>query len=216
MVEGVTTLEIDTLVRKFIIENEAYPSPLNYYGFPKSICTSINNIVAHGIPDKRKLMDGDIINIDISVYCNGFHGDTSATFCVGNVDQQGLALVEATKKALDIGMNVCGPEVELRQIGNSIENYANEAGYSVNDQYTGHGIGKEFHQNPLIYHFKNDEPGVMKEGMVFTIEPMLNQGTKECIIFPDGWTISTCDGSRSAQFEHTIIITSNGYEILTV
>ncbi|OMH81107.1 Methionine aminopeptidase 1B, chloroplastic [Zancudomyces culisetae] len=165
--EGVTTLEIDTLVRKFIIENEAYPSPLNYYGFPKSICTSINNIVAHGIPDKRKLMDGDIINIDISVYCNGFHGDTSATFCVGNVDQKGLALVEATKKALDIGMNVCGPEVELRQIGNSIENYANEAGYSVNDQYTGHGIGKEFHQNPLIYHFKNDEPGVMKEGMSF-------------------------------------------------
>ncbi|PVU95669.1 hypothetical protein BB559_001245 [Furculomyces boomerangus] len=213
--QGITTLEIDSLVHQFIISKNAYPSPLNYMGFPKSICTSINNIIAHGIPDSRKLIEGDIINIDITVFLDGYHGDTSSTFCVGCVDQQGLDLVKTTEISLTDSIKVCGPGVPFKSIGKTVQHIAKSNNYSTVSEFSGHGIGTQFHQQPLIFHFQNDEPGTMQEGMVFTVEPMLCQGSPKLVIYPDGWTASTIDGGRSAQFEHTIIITNNGAEILT-
>ncbi|PVU92125.1 hypothetical protein BB561_004019 [Smittium simulii] len=215
VVPGVSTLELDTKIRRFIINKNAYPSPLNYAGFPKSICTSINNIIAHGIPDNRLLIEGDIINIDITVFINGYHGDTSATFMVGQVDEKGKDLLHHTKYVLAEAIRLCGPGARFSSIGNFIEPYGIQNGYTTNNIFSGHGIGTSFHQNPLIYHFENDEPGIMEVGNVFTIEPMFNQGSKDTVFYPDGWTVSTKDGGRSAQFEHTIIITDNGAEILT-
>ncbi|PVV03964.1 hypothetical protein BB560_001538 [Smittium megazygosporum] len=216
VVPGITTQEIDSKVLAFITEHNAYPSPLNYYGFPKSICTSINNIVAHGIPDSRPLLDGDIVNIDITVYRDGFHGDTSATFNVGQVDDQGLKLVNNTKFVLVKAIEMCGPGTHYKSLGNYIDSFATQNGYTVNNVFSGHGIGEHFHQNPLIYHFKNNESGIMTPGTAFTIEPMLNQGTEKVIFYPDEWTVTTADGGRSAQFEHTIVITDNGAKILTI
>ncbi|KAJ2009577.1 hypothetical protein GGI04_000300 [Coemansia thaxteri] len=212
---GVTTKEINTKVHRFIVSQGAYPSCLNYLGFPSAICTSTNNVIAHGIPDKRPLEDGDIINIDVTAYKLGFHGDTSASFAVGQVDAAGTALMEATREALDLAIQVCGPGVPLTAIGETISAYAEPLGYSLSRELTGHGIGRCFHQNPLIYHHYNDEPGAMLPGMAFTIEPILCQGVATGILWPDGWTISTEDGGRSTQFEHTLIITSSGAEVLT-
>ncbi|KAF9437805.1 Methionine aminopeptidase 1D, chloroplastic/mitochondrial [Entomortierella beljakovae] len=212
---GISTLEIDRILHEAIIANNAYPSPLNYMGFPKSVCTSISNVIAHGIPDNRCLEDGDIINIDITVYLNGYHGDTSATFLVGDVDQAGKDLVERTKESLDAAINICKPGVPLNQIGKTIQRIADRYGYSVSEQFSGHGIGKEFHCLPLIYHHDNDEEGNMEKGMIFTIEPMFCQGTAVGVQWPDRWTVSTADGGRSAQFEHTIVITETGAERLT-
>ncbi|KAF9980890.1 hypothetical protein BGZ75_007864 [Mortierella antarctica] len=210
---GVNTDEIDRILREAIIANSAYPSPLNYMGFPKSVCTSISNVIAHGIPDNRALEDGDIINIDITVFLDGYHGDTSATFLVGNVDQAGRELVERTKESLDAAIAICGPGVPLNRIGKTIQAIADRYGYSVSEQFSGHGIGKEFHCLPLIYHHDNDEEGVMEKGMIFTIEPMFCQGTAVGVQWPDKWTVTTADGGRSAQFEHTVnltMVTENG------
>ncbi|KAI9279633.1 peptidase M24, structural domain-containing protein [Sporodiniella umbellata] len=213
---GNTTNAIDKALHEFIIQNNAYPSPLNYSGFPKSVCTSINNVIAHGIPDDRQLQDGDIINVDVTVYLNGYHGDTSATFLVGdNVDEKGKALVQCTKESMDMAIRACGPNVPYKEIGRIISQHADKHGYSVSDELSGHGIGKEFHCHPLIFHHANEEEGVMTPGTIFTIEPMLCQGTASGIMWPDQWTISTIDGGRSAQFEHTILITEDGVEILT-
>ncbi|KAJ2456308.1 hypothetical protein EV183_000235 [Coemansia sp. RSA 2336] len=212
---GVTTAAIDEAIHQFIVGQNAYPSCLNYMGFPKSVCTSINNVIAHGIPDSRELRDGDMINIDVTVYKNGFHGDTSATFRAGMVDEVGEQLIQATKESLELAIQMCGPGVPFCRIGESISSLAEPHGYSVSTDLTGHGIGRNFHQNPLIYHHVNDEPGEMAEGMAFTIEPILCQGVAAGIQWPDGWTISTEDGGRSAQFEHTVVITSNGVAILT-
>ncbi|KAF9356900.1 hypothetical protein BGX26_004575 [Mortierella sp. AD094] len=212
---GVSTSEIDRILHETIIANNAYPSPLNYMGFPKSVCTSVSNVIAHGIPDNRNLEDGDIINIDITVYLDGYHGDTSATFLVGNVDQPGRELVERTKESLDAAIAVCGPGVPLNKIGKTIQSIADQYGYTVSEQFSGHGIGKEFHCLPLIYHHDNDEEGDMEKGMIFTIEPMFCQGTAVGVQWPDKWTVSTADGGRSAQFEHTILITETGAERLT-
>ncbi|KAF9361721.1 Methionine aminopeptidase 1D, chloroplastic/mitochondrial [Mortierella sp. NVP85] len=212
---GVTTDEIDRVLREAIIANNAYPSPLNYMGFPKSVCTSVSNVIAHGIPDNRRLEDGDIINIDITVYLDGYHGDTSATFLVGNVDQPGRELVERTKEALDAAIAVCGPGVPFNKIGKTIQAIADRFQYTISEQFSGHGIGKEFHCLPLIYHHDNDEEGDMERGMVFTIEPMFCQGTALGMQWPDKWTVATADGGRSAQFEHTILITEDGAERLT-
>ncbi|KAJ2653632.1 hypothetical protein IWW40_000326 [Coemansia sp. RSA 1250] len=212
---GITTAAIDAEIHRFIVKQNAYPSCLNYMGFPKSVCTSINNIIAHGIPDNRELMDGDMINIDVTVYKNGFHGDTSATFRAGTVDAAGEKLIQATTESLELAMQICGPGVPFSRIGESISSFAEPRGYSISTDLTGHGIGRNFHQNPLIYHHFNEEPGEMAEGMVFTIEPILCQGVAAGIQWPDGWTISTEDGGRSAQFEHTVVITSDGAEILT-
>ncbi|CAO3590040.1 unnamed protein product [Absidia cylindrospora] len=212
---GTTTNSIDRILHDAIIAEGAYPSPLNYMGFPKSVCTSINNIIAHGIPDDRPLENGDIINIDVTVYLDGFHGDTSATFYVGQVDNEGQALVECTKESLRKAINICGPNVPLNEIGRVISDHASANGYSVSDELSGHGIGREFHCLPLIYHHVNTEDDVMTPGMVFTIEPVLSQGSSIGLMWPDEWTIATIDGGRSAQFEHMVAITEDGVEILT-
>ncbi|KAF9449026.1 methionyl aminopeptidase [Macrolepiota fuliginosa MF-IS2] len=212
---GVTTNEIDQAIHEFILSHKAYPSPLRYLGFPRSCCTSVNNVIVHGIPDDRPLEDGDIVNIDITVFLDGYHGDTSQTFLVGNVDQQGRDLVGLTNRALRAGIDACGPGRPFRGIGKAIHDLLPE-NYSVSSQFSGHGIGTFFHTKPWILHHKNDEPGVMKPGHCFTIEPSIIQGRNpRGWIFPDDWTASTENCARSAQAEHMVLITKTGAEVLT-
>ncbi|KAH8410643.1 hypothetical protein KR009_008470 [Drosophila setifemur] len=212
---GKTTDEIDAFAHERIIAANAYPSPLRYAGFPKSICTSINNIACHGIPDDRQLADGDIINIDITVYLNGYHGDCSKTFLVGDVDERGRFLVNATKSCLDQCISLCAPNLEFNKIGQFIQSYCEEHDLKSIASFIGHGIGSYFHGPPEIYHCYNDFPGKMQTGMTFTIEPILSLGGSEIDVLEDGWTAISLDGARSAQFEHTILITETGAEILT-
>lgn len=212
---GTTTDEIDKAVHKMIIENGAYPSPLGYGGFPKSVCTSVNECICHGIPDSRELEDGDIINIDVTVYLNGYHGDTSATFLCGNVDDDARKLVQVTKECLDKAISICAPGVEFNRIGKTIQNHAEKFRFGVVQQFVGHGVGRVFHSDPVILHYRNNERGRMVLGQTFTIEPMLTMGSTNPIIWPDNWTAVTEDRSLSAQFEHTLLITENGAEILT-
>ncbi|KIJ69753.1 hypothetical protein HYDPIDRAFT_104376 [Hydnomerulius pinastri MD-312] len=213
---GVTTNSIDTAVHEFIIAHNAYPSPLLYSGFPRSCCTSINNVVVHGIPDNRPLEDGDIVNIDVTVYLNGYHGDTSQTFLVGDVDQPGRELVKITNAVLEAGINACGPGRPFRGIGQAIHELTRNTPYSVCTAFSGHGIGKVFHRPPWIYHSLNEEPGVMLPGHCFTIEPSIVQGSNPRVwMFPDGWTASTENCARSAQAEHMVLITDSGAEVLT-
>ncbi|XP_006456910.1 hypothetical protein AGABI2DRAFT_154369 [Agaricus bisporus var. bisporus H97] len=212
---GVTTDAIDSAVHDFVLSHKAYPSPLGYLGFPRSCCTSVNNVIVHGIPDDRPLEEGDIVNIDITVYLNGYHGDTSQTFLVGDVDEQGRKLVDVTNQALRAGINACAPGRPFKGIGHAIENILGER-YSVSSQFTGHGIGKFFHTRPWILHHRNDEPGVMEPGHCFTIEPSIIQGRNpRGWIFPDEWTASTENCARSAQAEHMVLITETGVEVLT-
>ncbi|TPX72681.1 hypothetical protein SpCBS45565_g00071 [Spizellomyces sp. 'palustris'] len=212
---GTTTADIDRIVHEEIIKHGAYPSPLGYIGFPRSICTSINNVICHGIPDRRALKEGDLVNFDVTVYLDGFHGDTSETVLIGDVDEKGELLTLATKEAMEIAINVCKPGVPLNMIGKVISEYARKKGYSSSRDFCGHGIGRQFHEPPMIFHYENNDPGVMEEGMTFTIEPMLCQGTAEYVKWPDNWTVVTQDGGRSAQFEHTVLIVRDGVEILT-
>ncbi|KAG1786265.1 methionyl aminopeptidase [Suillus plorans] len=213
---GVTTNSIDAAIHNFIIAHEAYPSPLLYKGFPRSCCTSVNNVVSHGIPDDRPLEDGDIINIDVTVYFNGFHGDTSSTFLVGDVDEPGRDLVQMTNAALEAGINACGPGRPFNGIGRAIHEMVRNTRHSVCPAFAGHGIGTVFHRPPWIYHTLNEEPGVMLPGHCFTIEPALVQGSNPSVwIFPDGWTASTENCARSAQAEHMILITETGVDVLT-
>nr|XP_023025939.1 methionine aminopeptidase 1D, mitochondrial isoform X2 [Leptinotarsa decemlineata] len=212
---GKTTDDIDVLVFKTCIENNAYPSPLNYKHFPKSVCTSVNNVACHGIPDDRPLQDGDIINVDVTVYYNGFHGDCSKTFLVGQVDNDGRDLVKATETCLNEAIQMCKPGKFFRDIGALIEERAYSLGYQVVPAFIGHGIGHYFHGPPDIYHTRNNYPGIMAPGMTFTIEPILTQGSEMIEILPDDWTAVTVDDSRTAQFEHTVLITELGAEILT-
>ncbi|KAI9011200.1 peptidase M24, structural domain-containing protein [Gaertneriomyces semiglobifer] len=210
---GTTTLDIDGIVHEEILQHGAYPSPLGYMQYPRSLCTSVNNVICHGIPDSRELRDGDLVNLDVTVSC--FHGDNSETVAVGNVDEKGLALMAHTKEAMERAIAICRPGVAFAEIGALIESYAEEHGYTTNSDFSGHGIGRQFHEPPMIYHFRNDEPGIMEKGMTFTIEPMLCQGVAEPILWPDRWTAVTADGGRSAQYEHTVLITEEGCEILT-
>ncbi|KAF9535155.1 methionyl aminopeptidase [Crepidotus variabilis] len=213
---GTTTNSVDQAVHEFITKHSAYPSPLNYSGFPRSICTSVNNILVHGIPDKRPLENGDIINIDITVYLNGFHGDTSQTFLVGNVDESGKELVSLTNIALRSAIRACGPGKPFKLIGKAIDEVIGTKNYCVSSQFTGHGIGRVFHSSPWIMHHVNDEPGTMEPGHCFTIEPVIIQGSNpRGWIFPDGWTASTENCARSAQAEHMVLITETGAEVLT-
>ena len=212
---GLTTDELDRFVNEECVKNGAYPSPLNYRGFPKSVCTSVNNCVCHGIPDDRPLLDGDIVNVDVTVYINGVHGDCSETFPIGKVDEKGLKLMEAAEKCLYKGVSECGPDVPFAYIGHEIEKCANDQGFNVIPAFTGHGIADYFHGPPDILHFSNSAPGVMKPGMIFTVEPAIGEGGQEIEILEDGWTAMTVDNSRSAQFEHTILITNDGCEVLT-
>ena len=214
---GVTTEEIDKAVHDYIIAHDAYPSPLNYYGFPRSCCTSINECICHGIPDTRKLQEGDIINLDISCYKDGFHADLNETYCVGKVSESSLALIEATYDSLMKTIkDVCKPGGMYRECGNVIAKHVEALGYSVVRSYVGHGVGRRFHQPPSVPHYaKNKAVGFMKVGHVFTIEPMVNMGVWKDKTWNDRWTSCTADGRRSAQFEHTLLITEDGCEILT-
>ncbi|CAN0870551.1 Methionine aminopeptidase 1B, chloroplastic [Linum grandiflorum] len=212
---SVTTNEIDKAVHQMIIDAGAYPSPLGYGGFPKSVCTSVNECMCHGIPDSRQLQDGDIINIDVTVYLNGYHGDTSKTFICGNVSNSVKRLIKVTEECMEKGISVCRDGASFRKIGKRISDHAEKHGYGVVERFVGHGVGQVFHSEPVILHHRNEEGGIMAEGQTFTIEPILTMGSTECITWPDNWTTLTADGSPAAQFEHTILITKTGAEILT-
>ena len=215
---GVTTDEIDRIGHEYLLDHGAYPSTLGYRGFPKSLCTSINEVVCHGIPDSRRIEDGDIVNIDITGFVGGVHGDTNATFLAGDVDEESRLLVERTREALMRGIKAALPGRQLNIIGRVIEKYASRFGYGVVRDYTGHGIGTSFHSGLIVPHY-DAAPSydtVIEPGMTFTIEPMLNLGTPDWTLWDDGWTVVTKDLRRSAQFEHTILITEDGNEILTL
>ncbi|XP_077175834.1 methionine aminopeptidase 1D, mitochondrial isoform X2 [Paroedura picta] len=212
---GMTTEEIDHMVHHEIIRQNAYPSPLGYEHFPKSVCTSVNNVACHGIPDSRPLQEGDIINIDVTVYFNGYHGDTSETFLVGNVDESGQKLVEVARKCRDEAIAACRPEAPFSVIGNTISRIVRQNGFQVCPHFIGHGIGSFFHGHPEVWHHANESPLLMAQGMAFTIEPVVMEGSAAIRVLPDGWTAVSADSKRSAQFEHTVVVTSSGVEILT-
>lgn len=213
---GVTTDEIDALVHEATIAAGAYPAPYNYFGFPKSVCTSVNEVICHGIPDRRPLQNGDIVNVDVSVLLDGWHGDLNETYVVGEADAASKNLIKTTHECLAAGIALCKPGARYRDIGDAITKVAAREGYGVVKTYSGHGIGELFHCAPNIPHYAHSKAkGVMTEGQVFTIEPMINAGTHRDVTWPDGWTATTQDGGRSAQFEHQIVITATGCEILT-
>ncbi|KAF3917913.1 hypothetical protein ABW20_dc0108829 [Dactylellina cionopaga] len=216
---GITTDEIDEIVHKATIERNAYPSPLNYNNFPKSVCTSINEAICHGIPDQRPLVDGDIINIDISLYHNGYHADLNETYYVGEkakLDPDTVRVVETSRECLEKAIEIVKPGMLFREPGNVIEKYAKSRNCSVVKTYCGHGINTLFHCAPNVPHYaKNKAVGVAKQGMCFTIEPMINLGTWRDKTWPDNWTSTTADGLKSAQFEHCLLVTEDGCEVLT-
>jgi methionyl aminopeptidase len=216
---GMTTDDINTLVHEHTLAQNAWPSPLNYKGFPKSVCTSVNEVVCHGIPGTRVLRDGDIVNVDVTTYfpkVNGFHGDTSATFFVGTPSPKARHVVEVSRRSLELGIAEVKAGNRIGDIGAAIEEYATSQGCSVVRDYVGHGIGREFHMPPQVPHYgKRGTLKRMKAGMIFTIEPMVNLGGYECEVLDDDWTVVTADRSLSAQFEHTILVTETGCEVLT-
>lgn len=215
---GVTTDSLDKLAHEFILDHGAYPSALLYRGFPKSICTSVNEVICHGIPDDTILQDGDIVNIDITAYKNGFHGDSNQTFMVGEVKDEVRLLVERTRESLNRAIAVVAPGRQINVIGRTIESFAKRFDYGVVRDFTGHGIGRSFHSGLVIPHY-DAAPAYSQEmqvGMVFTIEPMLTLGTHEWTMWPDGWTVLTKDKSITAQFEHTLVVTETGADILTL
>jgi methionyl aminopeptidase len=214
---GVTTDELDRVGHEFLCDQGAYPSTLGYKGFPKSLCTSINEVICHGIPDDTVLNDGDIINIDITAFIGGVHGDTDATYLVGEVDDESRLLVERTREAMMRGIKAVAPGRAVSVVGRVIEAYARRFGYGVVRDFTGHGIGTSFHSGLVIPHY--DDPAwdtLIEPGMTFTIEPMLTLGSIDYEIWDDNWTVVTKDRKRTAQFEHTILVTDRGSEILTV
>ena len=216
---GMSTDDINVLVHDYTLKHGAWPSPLNYHGFPKSVCTSVNEVVCHGIPGKRVLKDGDIINVDVTSYYpakNGFHGDTSATFYVGTPSDAAKLVTEVSRMSLEFGIAEVREGARIGDIGAAIQAYAHSQGCSVVRDYVGHGIGREFHTAPQVPHYgKRGDGKRLKAGMVFTIEPMINFGNYECERLDDEWTVITADGSLSAQFEHTIVVTKTGCEVLT-
>jgi len=216
--QGITTNELDKLCHDFIVNNQqAIPAPLNYRGFPKSICTSINQTICHGIPSDKKLKKGDIVNIDITVIKDEYHGDTSKMFCVGAVSPHAQRLINITQESLFKAIEIVKPGTTLGDIGHVIQKHAESNRYSVVREFCGHGIGKQFHEDPHVMHFgKAGEGEVLQAGMIFTIEPMLNIGKRHMKVLKDGWTAVTKDRSLSAQWEHTILVTPTGHEVLTL
>ncbi len=213
---GVSTEELNTFVHEQTIKAGAYPSPLNYHGFPKSVCTSVNDVVCHGIPGIYILKEGDIINIDVTCNLNGYHGDCSKTFFVGKPANEIKELVEVTLRCLEEGIETAVPGAYFNDIGCTINTIADEHDFSVVREFCGHGIGRGFHEDPMVLHYRSKSRGAqIREGMVFTIEPMINLGKAAIFIEADGWTVRTRDGLPSAQFEHTLAMTSNGPEVLT-
>ena len=214
---GITTEKLDSIGHQFMLDHGGVPSTLGYRGFPKSMCISIGHEVVHGIPGKRRLKEGEIVKVDVTVYKDGFHGDTARTFYVGDVNKKARALVEATRESLDVGLDQVRIGGHLGDIGAAIQEYVEARGFSVVRNFVGHGIGRNFHEDPQVPHFGRRGSGIrLKEGMVFTIEPMINEGTWEVKILRDGWTAITKDGKLSAQFEHTLAVTQNGADVLTL
>jgi methionyl aminopeptidase len=213
---GVTTDEIDAIVHEETIKRGAYPSTLGYRGYPKSSCTSVNEVICHGIPDDRPLLNGDIVNIDVTVFLNGVHGDTDATVPVGIIDTASRQLIDTTRECLYKGIRAVQPGRPISDIGRAIETHADRSGYGVVRSFTGHGIGERFHTGLQIPHFYNPRAKrIMEPGMIFTVEPMITMGTWQHVMWDDGWTALTADGKRTAQFEHTLLVTDEGAEILT-
>tara|TARA_B100001094_G_scaffold333441_1_gene412326 strand:- start:29870 stop:30697 length:828 start_codon:yes stop_codon:yes gene_type:complete len=221
---GVSTAELDKRCHDYILQvQNAIPAPLNYHGFPKSICTSINHVVCHGIPDETCILqDGDIVNIDVTVIKDGYHGDTSKMFMIGEVSPQDARLCRITQEALYQAIRKVRPGIKLGEIGSTIDKFIKKSShinqrYSIVRDYCGHGIGKEFHEEPQVVHYKNNDTTVLKEGMCFTIEPMINAGRSQTKLDKqDNWTVYTIDGKKSAQWEHTLLVTKHGVEILTL
>lgn len=215
---GITTEELDRICHDYIVNHQkAIPAPLNYRGYPKSICTSVNHQVCHGIPGPKKLKEGDIINIDVTVIKDDYHGDTSRMFGIGKLSIQAQRLVKVTQEAMELGIAAVKPGAYLGDVGHAIQQHAESHGYSVVRDFCGHGIGKVFHEDPQVLHVGKPGTGMqLKPGMTFTIEPMINAGRYEVKVLPDGWTAVTKDHSLSAQWEHTVLVTESGVEILTL
>ncbi|EIC30134.1 MULTISPECIES: type I methionyl aminopeptidase [Methylomicrobium] len=218
VVPGITTNELNNICHDYIVNvQKAIPAPLNYRGFPKSICTSVNQQVCHGIPGEKKLKSGDIVNIDITVIKDDYHGDTSKMFCVGEVSPHAKRLVKITQESMYLGIQQVKPGATLGDIGQAIQKHAESNRYSIVREFCGHGIGKVFHEEPQVLHYGKAGTGeVLQPGMIFTIEPMVNLGKRHVKILSDGWTVVTKDRSLSAQWEHTLLVTADGYEILTL
>lgn len=215
---GVTPLQIDKACYEWTKSKGAIPAPLNYRGFPNSLCVSVNNVVCHGIPDERPFENGDIVNLDVTPILNGYHGDTNATVIVGDVPDRVVELVDTAKEAMWKGINVVRPGATVGDIGHAIQTFVEAKDFSVVVDYCGHGIGRNFHEDPMVMHVGKPGRGhVLREGMTFTIEPMINIGTAETTLDQeDGWTVYTADGELSAQFEHTVLVTADGVEVLTI
>jgi methionyl aminopeptidase len=214
---GVSTDEVDRVVHEYLVDHDAYPSTLGYRGYPKSCCTSLNEVICHGIPDTTVIQDGDIVNIDVTAFIGGVHGDTNATFLAGDVSEEDRLLVERTREAMMRAIKAVRPGRPLNVVGRVIESYAKRFGYGVVRDFTGHGIGHSFHSGLVVLHYDAPDVDTMLEtGMTFTIEPMINLGTIDYDIWDDGWTVVTKDRKRTAQFEHTILVTEDGSEILTL
>jgi methionyl aminopeptidase len=213
---GVTTDDLDAVAHRAYIERGAYPSTLNYHGYPKSICTSVNEVICHGIPDDRPLVEGDIVNVDVTAYLGGVHGDTSAMFLVGTVDEGSRSLVRVTDECRRLGIEAARPGRPLSDIGRAIESHARAHGYGVVRTFVGHGIGEQFHTRPSVLHYYDPRAStVMEPGMTFTVEPMITLGTWREEMWDNGWTAVTADGRRSAQYEHMLVVTDDGAEVLT-
>ncbi len=218
VVAGITTDELNSICHDYIVnEQQSIPAPLNYHGFPKSICTSVNHVICHGIPSDKKLKDGDIINIDITVIKDGYHGDTSKMFHVGKTSILAQRLARVSRECMLIGIDMVKPGIRLGDIGHAIQQHAENEHFSVVREYCGHGIGQVFHEEPQVLHYGSPDTGMtLQSGMTFTIEPMINAGKRQVRQLPDGWTVVTKDRSLSAQWEHTILVTDDGHEILTL
>jgi methionyl aminopeptidase len=216
---GMTTEDVNTLVHEFTVQAGARPAPLNYRGFPKSVCTSVNDVICHGIPSPRVLRDGDILNVDVTPVLpavGGWHGDTNATFYIGEPSEQARHVVEVARECLELGIAAVEPGATLGDIGWAIQRHAERNDCSVVRDYTGHGIGRRFHSEPAVRHYGQPGTGLrLRRGMTFTIEPMINLGGHGCRLLDDGWTVLTRDGALSAQFEHTVVVTRRGVEVLT-
>jgi methionyl aminopeptidase len=215
---GITTNELDVICHDYIVKHGAIPAPLGYKGFPKSICTSINRVACHGIPDEKKLKDGDLLNIDVSLSLNGFYSDTCKMYFVGKPNIKAKRLSECAQKALYRSIKVVRPGVSIREVGRAIQACVDEYGYATVKDFCGHGVGRHLHQEPQVLHYDDEysDRYVFEPGMTFTIEPIINAGKQDVKILADGWTVVTKDQSLSAQYEHTIIVTDNGFEILTL
>ncbi len=214
---GVTTDELDAVCHQACLDADGYPSPLNYNGYPKSLCTSVNEVICHGIPDDRPLRDGDIVNLDVTLFREGVHGDTNATFLVGTVDERSQALVRVTRECLDRAIDEVRPGRPLSVIGRAIQDHAEANGFGVVRSFIGHGVGREFHSDLQVLHYYDPRAStVIEPGMTFTIEPMITMGAWQHRLWDDGWTAVTVDGRRTAQFEHTLLVTDDGVEVLTV